>query len=233
MNPNMQQVDEIIAAGPPDSEEAKVVALLKTKKHVPLPFCLIDEFGMIGCSEENGDKLREYFRKAFPASTVTQVILTAPYIIVLCTKIPSGPLPFTVGGLPTTFATEDTSDLRYKLGTPAQKRKHIVTSLNLHTKDKVTDEVIRTIAEELQQLHLRPTEIGFMSGFCRLAFSHSVDLTEMPYRIARCAVYVQFHSVTTAARRIEIPTGTHTDTNDYLADADCTLRPGVIFSSSV
>ena len=200
---------------------------------MPLPFRLIDEFGIFGCSEENGHKLLEYFRKAFPASTVTQAILTAPYIIVLCTKIPSGPLPFTVGGLPTTFTTEDTWDLRYKLGTSAQKRKHIVTSLNLRTKDKVTDEVIRTIAEELQQLHLRPTEIGFMSGICRLAFSHSMDLTEIPYRIAGCAVYVQFHSVTTAARRMEIPTDTHTDANDYLAYADGTLRPGVIFSSSV
>ena len=207
--------------------------MLKTKKHVPLPFRLIDEFGIIGCSQENGHKLLEYFRKAFPASTVTQAILTAPYIIVLCTKIPSGPLPFTVGGLPTTFATEDIWDLRYKLGTPAQKRKHIITSLDLRTKDKVTDEVIRTIAEELQQLHLRPTEIGFMSGICRLAFSHSMDLTEIPYRIAGCCVYVQFHSVTTAARRMEIPTGTYTDTNDYLAYADCTLRPGVMFSSSV
>jgi hypothetical protein len=224
MNPNVQQVDETIAAGHPDSEEAKVVALLKTGKHVSLPFRLIDEFGIIGCSEENGHKLLEYFRKAFPASTVTQAILTAPYIIVLCTKIPPGPLPFTVGGLPTIFTTEDSWDLRYKLGTPAQKRKHIVTSLNLRTKDKVTDEAIRTIAEELQQLHLRPTEIGFMSGFCRLAFPHSVDLTEIPYRIAGCAVYVQFHSVTT---------DTHTDTNDYLASTDSTLRPGVMFSSSI
>jgi len=164
---------------------------------------------------------------------VTQAILTAPYIIVLCTEIPSGPLPFTVGGLPITFATKYTDDLRYKLGTPAQKRKHIVTSLNLQTKDKVTGEAIRTIAEELLQLHLRPTEIGFLSGFCRLAFPHSVDLTEIPYRIAGCSVYVQFHSVTTAARRMKIPTGTHTDTNDYLAHEDFTLRPGVMFSSSV
>src|SRR5271156_756646 len=52
-----------------------------------------------------------------------------------------------------------------------------------------------------------------------------------PIRIAGCAVYVQFHSVTTAARRMKIPTGTHTNTNDYLAHADCTLRPGVMFSS--
>ena len=225
MNPSGQQVQKTTVADP-DSEDDKVVALLKTKKHVPLPFRLINEFGIIGCSDENGFKLLEYFRKAFPASTVTQAILTVPYIIVLCAEIPSGPLPFTVGGLPTTFATKDTPDIWYNLGTGAQKRKHILTSLNLRTKDKVTDEVIRTIAEELQQLHLRPTEIGFMSGFLRLAFPQPVDLTEIPYRIAGCGVYVQFHSVTTAARRIKIPTGTNRDTNDYLAHADSTLRPG-------
>ena len=231
MNPSGQQIQKTTVPGHPDSEEAKVVALLKTKKHVPLPFSLINEFGIIDCSDENGLKLLEYFRKAFPASTVTQAILTAPYIIVLCTEIPSGPLPFTVGGLPTAFATKYTRDVRYNLGTGAQKRKHILANLNLRNKDKMTDEVIQMIAEELQQLHLRPTEIGFMSGICRLAFSHSVELTEIPYRIAGCGVYVQFHSVTTAARRMKIPTGTHTDTNDYLAHTDRTLRPGVMFSS--
>ena len=231
MNPNVQQVKKTITAGRPDSEEAKVVALLKTKKHVPLPFSLIDEFGIFDVSDENGDKLREYFCKAFPAASVTNVVITAPYVIVVCTKIPSGPLPFTVGGLPITFAPEYTDDLRYKLGTGAQKRKSIATSLNLRTKDKVTDEAIRTIADELLQLHLRPTEIGFMSGFCRLAFPDAVDLTEIPYWIAGCAVYVQFHSPMTAARRMKIPKGTHTDTNDYLADR--ILRPGVMFSSSV
>jgi len=35
MNPNGQQVQKTTVAGQPDSEEAKVVALLKTKKHVP------------------------------------------------------------------------------------------------------------------------------------------------------------------------------------------------------
>jgi len=188
-------VEKTTVAGNPDSEDAEVIALLRTKKHVPLPFHLTDEFGMIGCSDENGDKLLEYFRKAFPASTVTQAILTAPYIIVLCTKIPSGPLPFTVGGLPTIFATKDTPDLRYKLGTPARKRKHIVTSLNFHNKDKVTDEAIWTIAGELQQLHLHPTEIGFMHGACRLVFPNSADPTDIPYRIAGCPVYVQFQSI--------------------------------------
>jgi len=230
MNPRGQQ-QKTTVAGHPDSEEDKVVASLKIKKHVPLPFRLINEYGVFGCSSENGRKLREYFRKAFPAATVTQAIITAPYIIVLCAKIPSGLLPFTVGGLPTIFTTEeDTWDLRYKLGISAQKRKHIVANLNLRTKDKVTDEAIRTIAEELQQLHLRPTEIGFMSGICRLAFPHSVDLTEIPYRIAGCGVYVQFHSVTTAARRMNVPFDK--DTNDYLAHADRTLRPGMMFSSS-
>ena len=231
MNPNVQQVEQTTVAGHSGKEDAKVVALLKTRKHVPLPFHLIDEFGMIGCSDKNGDKLREYFRKAFPASTVTQAILTAPYIIVICTKIPSGPLPFTVGGLPITFATKYTDDLRYKLGTPAKKRKHIVTSLNFHNKDKVTDEAIWTIAGELQQLHLRPTEIGFMRGACRLAFPHSVDPTDIPYRIAGCPVYVQFHSAT--ATRLKTPIGTNTDTNNYLEHADRTLRPGVMFSSSL
>jgi hypothetical protein len=105
MNPNVQQVKKTITAGRPDSDEAKVVALLKTKKHVPLPFSLIDEFGIFDVSDENGDKLREYFCKAFPAASVTNVVITAPYVIVVCTKIPSGPLPFTVGGLPITFAT--------------------------------------------------------------------------------------------------------------------------------
>ena len=231
MNPSGHQVQKTTVAGHPDSEEAKVVALLKTEKHVPLPFRLIDEYGVFGCSYENGLKLREYFCKAFPAATVTQAIITAPYIIVQCAKIPSGLLPFTVGGLPIIFTTKEYPwGLQYKLGTSAQKRERIVTSLNLRTKDKVTDEAIRTIADELQQLHLRPTEIGFMSGICRLAFPHSVDLTEIPYRIAGCSVYVQFHSVTTAARRMNVPFDK--DTNDYLAHADRTLRPGVMFSSS-
>jgi len=231
MKPNVQQVEKTIAAGHPDSEQAKVVALLKAKKHVPLPFGLINEFGRYGLTSDNGQKLLEYLHKAFP--TVTELTITAPYLIVRCTQIPSGLLPFTIGGLPTIFTTKETWDECYNLGTAASKRKRIVTSLDFKDKDKVTDEAIWTIVKELQQLHLRPTEIGFMSGICRLAFPHSVDPTEIPYRIAGCAVYVQFHSVTAATRRMNIPTGTDIDTNDYLAHADHTLRPGVIFSSSI
>jgi hypothetical protein len=57
-------------------------------------------------------------------------------------------------------------------------------------------------------------------------------MKDIPYRIAGCPVYVQLHSVTTAARHMNIPTGAHTDTTDYLAHGDRTLRPGVMFSSS-
>lgn len=57
----------------------------------------------------------------------------------------------TLGGLSITFATGDASDVWYNLGAPAHKRKHIVTSLNFHNKDKITDEAIQIIAEELQQ----------------------------------------------------------------------------------
>jgi len=224
-------VEKSSVSGHSDNEEAEIVASLKAKKHVSLPFRLVDDFGRFGTDDENGGKLLQYLHKAFP--TVTEINITAPFLIVVCTQIPSDPLPFTVGGQSTIFTTEKKpSDEWFDLGTPAKKRKSIVTSLNFHSKDKVTDEAIQTIADELQQVNLRPTEIGYMGGFLRLVFPHSVDPTDIPYRIAGCTVFIQSQSATTAARRMKIPAGTDTDTNDYLAHPDRTLRPGVMLSSS-
>jgi len=119
---------------------------------------------------------------------VTDLFHTTPFLIVRCQKqIPSGLLPFTLGGQPTIFTTKETREEHYNLGTLARKRQQVVTCLKL-LDNEVTDKAIQTIADEPQQLNLRPTKIGFMSGMYRLAFPHSVDSTEVPCMIAGCGV---------------------------------------------
>lgn len=157
-----------------------------------------------------------------------------PYLIIRVREIPPKPWPFTIGGLPLQFSTED-GDETFDRGRRGRGHK-CLQDLDLHRMIDYNEEVLQKVVRLFRDLSIKIRDIFWFGGFWQLTVPDGTDMKLLPSSIASSPAFYRTISEASdpdlAALRSKPPQDVEYDNTRYTISPNA-LRPGIMLSSSI